>query len=86
MQVFSQVVAIMKTSKQSMMLSLVLFFQAAVTSLPANYAELLDMKQAPVSIIQPMTKSVLKGMRLGIGPESPIENAAIERLKRAGAI
>ena len=63
-----------------------LFFQAAVTSLPANYAELLDMKQAPVSIIQPMTKSVLKGMRLGIGPESPIENAAIERLKRAGAI
>ena len=63
-----------------------LFFQAAVTSLPANYAELLDMKQAPVSIIQPMTKSVLRGMRLGIGPESPIENAAIERLKRAGAI
>ena len=63
-----------------------LLFQAAVTSLPANYAELLDMKQAPVSIIQPMTKSVLKGMRLGIGPESPIENAAIERLKRAGAI
>jgi uncharacterized protein (DUF2236 family) len=63
-----------------------LFFQAAVTSLPANYAELLDMKQAPVSIIQPMTKSLLKGMRLGIGPESPIENAAIERLKRAGAI
>ena len=63
-----------------------LFFQAAVTSLPANYAELLDMKQVPVSIIQPMTKSVLKGMRFGIGPESPIENAAIERLKRAGAI
>jgi len=63
-----------------------LFFQAAVTSLPANYAGLLDMKQAPVSIIQPMTKSVLRGMRLGIGPESPIENAAIERLKRAGAI
>lgn len=63
-----------------------LFFQAAVTSLPANYAELLDMKQVPVSVIQPVTKSVLKGMRIGIGPESPIENAAIERLKRAGAI
>lgn len=63
-----------------------LFFQAAVTSLPANYAELLDMKQVPVSVIQPVTKSVLKGMRIGIGPESPIENAAIERLKRAGLI
>ena len=63
-----------------------LFFQAAVTSLPANYAELLDMKQVPVNVIKPVTKSVLKGMRIGIGPESPIENAAIERLKRAGAI
>ncbi|MDR9363572.1 MAG: oxygenase MpaB family protein [Microbacteriaceae bacterium] len=63
-----------------------LFFQAAVTSLPANYAELLGMKQVPVSVIQPVTKSVLKGMRIGIGPESPIENAAIERLKRAGEI
>ena len=63
-----------------------LFFQAAVTSLPANYAELLGMKQAPVSVIQPVTKSVLKGMRIGIGPESPIENAAIERLRRAGSI
>jgi uncharacterized protein (DUF2236 family) len=63
-----------------------LFFQAAVTSLPADYAELLGMKQVPVSVIQPVTKSVLKGMRIGIGPESPIENAAIERLKRAGEI
>jgi len=63
-----------------------LFFQAAVTSLPANYAKLLDMKQAPVSAIRPVTKSVLRGMRMGVGPESPIENAAIERLKRAGAI
>ena len=63
-----------------------LFFQAAVTSLPANYAELLDIKQAPVSAIKPITKSVLRGMRMGVGPESPIENAAIERLRRAGAI
>lgn len=63
-----------------------LFFQAAVTSLPPSYAELLDLKQAPASVMQPVTKSVLRGMRIGIGPESPIENAAIERLKRAGAI
>ena len=63
-----------------------LFFQAAVTSLPKEYAELLEMKQVPASTIRPVTKSVLKGMRVGIGPESPIENAAIERLKRAGAI
>jgi hypothetical protein len=44
------------------------------------------MKQVPVNVIKPVTKSVLKGMRIGIGPESPIENAAIERLKRAGVI
>ena len=63
-----------------------LFFQAAVTSLPKQYAELLEMKQVPVSTIRPVTKSVLKGMRAGIGPESPIENAALERLRRAGVI
>ncbi len=63
-----------------------LFFQAAVTSLPKQYADLLEMKQVPVSTIRPVTKSVLKGMRAGIGPESPIENAAMERLRRAGVI
>lgn len=63
-----------------------LFFQAAVTSLPQQYAQLLEMKQVPASTIRPVTKTVLKGMRAGIGPESPIENAALERLKRAGVI
>jgi uncharacterized protein (DUF2236 family) len=63
-----------------------LFFQAAVTSLPANYAQLLGLKQIPVSVITPITKSALGGLRLGVGPESPVENAAIERLKRAGVL
>jgi hypothetical protein len=35
-------------------------------------------------IIRPITVNLLKFIRLAIGPESPIEEAAIARLHRAG--
>jgi hypothetical protein len=63
-----------------------LFFQAALASLPANYRELLGLKSMPLKITRPITTSVLRFMRFAIGPDSPIEDAAIARLKRAGIL
>lgn len=61
-----------------------LFFQSAVASLPQEYQEMMGLRAAPLSILQPVTTRVLKLMRWAIGPESVIEDAAIERLHRAG--
>jgi uncharacterized protein (DUF2236 family) len=63
-----------------------LFFQAALASLPANYRELLGLRSLPLSVTKPITTTILRIMRFAIGPDSPIEDAAIERLKRAGAL
>jgi hypothetical protein len=62
-----------------------LLFDAAVVSLRPEFRELLGLKAKPKWLIQPLTKGVLKFMRLAIGPESPIEDGAIARLKRIGA-
>jgi len=62
-----------------------LLFDAAVVSLRPEFRELLGLKAKPKWLIQPLTKGVLKFMRIAIGPESPIEDGAIARLKRIGA-
>jgi uncharacterized protein (DUF2236 family) len=59
-------------------------FQAALASLPRDYQNLLGLGNPPLHILRPFTKSLLKIIRLGIGPESPIEEAAIRRLHRTG--
>ena len=63
-----------------------LFFQAALASLPQSYRELLGLKSLPLKTTRPVTTSVLRFMRFAIGPDSPIEDAAIARLKRAGVL
>jgi uncharacterized protein (DUF2236 family) len=62
-----------------------LLFDAAVVSLRPEFRELLGLKAKPKWLIQPLTKGVLKFMRIAIGPESPIEDGAIARLQRIGA-
>ncbi len=62
-----------------------LLFEAAVVSLPAQFRELLGLKAKPRWLIQPLTRGVLRFIRLAIGPESPIEDGAIARLQRIGA-
>lgn len=62
-----------------------LLFEAAVVSLPENYRRLLGLKAKPRWLIQPLTRTTLRLIRTAIGPESPIEDGAIERLKRIGA-
>lgn len=61
-----------------------LLFDAAVVSLRPEFRELLGLKAKPRWIIQPLTRFVLRIMRVAIGPESPIEDGAIARLRRIG--
>jgi hypothetical protein len=58
-----------------------LLFSAAVISLPASYREMLGLKRPP-SIVIPLTRFMLVAIRWMIGPESPIEQAALDRLAR----
>jgi uncharacterized protein (DUF2236 family) len=63
-----------------------LLFEASVVSLPIEFRTLLGLKAKPRWIIQPLTRGVLRFIRLAIGPESPIEDGAIERLRRIGVL
>lgn len=61
-----------------------LLFQSAVASLPVEYQEMMGLRSLPLEILRPLTTGVLQLMRFAIGPDSPIEDAAILRLHRAG--
>jgi uncharacterized protein (DUF2236 family) len=63
-----------------------LLFEAAVVSLPIEFRELLGLKAKRARIIKPLTRGVLRFIRFAIGPESPIEDGAIDRLRRIGAL
>lgn len=62
-----------------------LLFDAAVVSLRPEFRAMLGLRAKPQWLIQPVTRAVLRFMRLAIGPESPIEDGAIRRLERIGA-
>ena len=59
-------------------------FKAALASLPRDHQELIGLGYPSLRVTRPMTVYLLKFIRLAIGPESPIEEAAIDRLHRAG--
>jgi uncharacterized protein (DUF2236 family) len=63
-----------------------LLFDAAVVSLRPEFRALLGLKAKPRWFIQPVTRSALRLMRIAIGPESPIEDSSIARLKRIGVL
>lgn len=63
-----------------------LLFQAALASLPLEYRSMLGLNAQPVRLIRPVTTGFLKFLRFAIGPDSPIEDAAIARLHRAGVM
>lgn len=63
-----------------------LLFEAAVASLRPEYRTMLGLRSWPQWIIVPVGRGLLKLMRFAIGPKSPIEDAAIARLTRIGAI
>lgn len=59
-------------------------YNAAVASLRVEFREMLGLKAAPAWIITPLTRWLLRSMRLAVGSESPIEEAAKSRLGWAG--
>ena len=63
-----------------------LLFYSAVASIDPRFRKMIGIRSAPLWILAPITKNLLTLMRFAIGPESPIEDAAIRRLIRAGAI
>jgi uncharacterized protein (DUF2236 family) len=63
-----------------------LLFEAAVVSLPVEFRALLGLKAKARWVIQPLTRGVLRFIRLAIGPESPIEDGAVDRLRRIGVL
>ena len=58
-----------------------LLFAAAVISLTESHREMLGLKRPPNFVI-PVTRFMLVAIRWLIGPESPIEQAALDRLER----
>ena len=64
----------------------VLLFHSALASLPGNYRSLIGIRGWPLWLTRPLTTTLLRVMRWAIGPESPIEDAAVKRLKRAGVV
>lgn len=63
-----------------------LLFEAAVCSLDPRVSSALGLEAKPKILIVPTTRILLRTLRWAIGPESPIEDSALVRLKRIGAI
>lgn len=63
-----------------------LLFDAAVVSIRPEFQAMLGLTPKPRWLIVPLTRFVLRAIRVGIGPESPIEDAALQRLRRVGLI
>ena len=61
-----------------------LLFHSALASLPDEYRTMIGIRSWPLWLTRPVTTTLLRLMRVSIGPESPIEDAAKARLKRAG--
>ena len=63
-----------------------LLFDAAVVSIRPEFQVMLGLTPKPRWLVVPLTRFVLRAIRAGIGPESPIEDAALRRLRRVGII
>ena len=59
-----------------------LLFHSALASLPPQYQERIGLKGYPLWLLRPITRNLLRIMRFAIGPESPIEDAAVARIQR----
>jgi uncharacterized protein (DUF2236 family) len=60
-----------------------LLYQAAYLTLPQQYQAMIGMRVLPRAIVVPLTVGFLKFLRFAVGPENPIQDAAIARLARS---
>jgi uncharacterized protein (DUF2236 family) len=63
-----------------------LLFAAAVDTLPESWRDELNLHTLPRWAVRPITKSLLWVMRKIVGNRSPLEDAALSRLTRIGAL
>jgi uncharacterized protein (DUF2236 family) len=61
-----------------------LLFAAAVVSLRPEHRKMLNLKVLPAWLVIPLTRLTLRAIQLIIGPDSPIEDGALLRLRRLG--
>ena len=61
-----------------------LLFHAALVTLSPQMQTLVGIKPWPKWLVVPMTRALLRIMRLAIGSHSPLEDAALSRLSRIG--
>jgi uncharacterized protein (DUF2236 family) len=57
-----------------------LLFAAAVVTLPPEFRRMLGLPNYPRWLVVPITRTFLRILRIAVGPESPIEDAARERI------
>jgi hypothetical protein len=62
-----------------------LLYQSAYLTLPKRCQEMIGMRVLPSWLIVPITVFFLKFLRIAIGPENPIQDAALARLARCKA-
>ena len=63
-----------------------LLFAAAVVSLRPEHRKMLGLRTLPKWLVVPVTRVSLRALQLLIGPDSPIEDGALNRLRRIGLI
>ena len=61
-------------------------FDGAVASIPEDLQVMLGLKGKSLRVAGPITRGLLRAMRLALGPASPMEEAAIARLIRIGEL
>ena len=62
-----------------------LLFQAAYLTLPERHREMIGLRTMPRMIVVPVTRWFLRFLRFAVGPEDPIQDAAIIRMARETA-
>ena len=55
-------------------------FQAALSSIPKQYQEMLGLKAIPLRFVRPVATGFVGMMRFAIGNRSPLEEAALTRM------
>jgi uncharacterized protein (DUF2236 family) len=61
-------------------------FDGAVASIPPEFQEMLGLKGKSLKVAGPITRGLLKSLRMALGPASPMEEAAVARLIRIGEL
>jgi len=63
-----------------------LLFQSALASLPDDLRRMIGVRSLPLKVVGPATRGLLQAISFAIGPDNPVEEAAIARLRRAGVL